>query len=125
MHIKYPILVLLFVFGLSTQVYSLPENTQQLAKATTPAKANLANGKELFLKTCASCHGTTGKADNKMGKALKARDLTTEKFKFGETDAALTKTITKGNGKMPGFKQLKANEVNDLIEFIKSLRKKK
>ena len=55
---------------------------------------------------------------------LKARNFVKDKFKFGSKDKDLAKTIKKGKGTMPGFKKLKDKEINDLIAFIRSLKKK-
>ena len=44
-----------------------------------PASSARADGKELYEKNCAKCHGQTGMADTKTGKAAKAK-----KFKGDE-----------------------------------------
>lgn len=38
-----------------------------------PLSSARADGKELYLKSCAKCHGDTGLADTKTGKAAKAK----------------------------------------------------
>ena len=44
-----------------------------LLTTLTSGSAAAADGKELFLKQCAGCHGETGNADTKKGKAAKAK----------------------------------------------------
>ncbi|SOH93832.1 cytochrome c oxidase cbb3-type subunit 3 [Monaibacterium marinum] len=55
-------------------------------------------GHELFLNNCAACHGDTGTGDRTMG----APDLTDAIWLYGNSEAALTQTITNARfGVMP------------------------
>lgn len=120
--------VVLFTGGVlsanATTYQSVDSFSFAIAATKKAKKGDLKKGKKLYLKSCASCHGKTGKADTATGKALKARNFVKGKYKFGSKDKELAKSIKKGKGKMPGFKKLTNDEVTNLIAFIRSLKKK-
>src|SRR5438552_2546239 len=45
-----------------------------------PTEKNIALGLDHFDAHCASCHGSSGKADSEKGKTVHAADLTSEKI---------------------------------------------
>ncbi len=59
------------------------------------------DGKYLYARNCAGCHGLTGKGDGETAKQLKvvARDFAAGGFAFGNTREALFRTISSG---LPG-----------------------
>jgi cytochrome c553 len=77
---------------------------------------------------CASCHGSDGKAQTKIGKKLKIRDYTDAKVQAELTDEAMVKATADGvsvDGKerMKGYKaELSAAEITDLVAFIRKLK---
>lgn len=82
------------------------------------AKADAAAGETLFKSKCAACHG----ADGKGKEALKTTDLgAPDAQKL--SDADLSGIITNGKGKMPPYKTLSADQVKDLVSYIRSLKK--
>ena len=57
-----------------------------------------------------------------MGKALKVRDLRTDKVQR-QTDLELTKVIAGGQGKMPAYgKKMTTEEIQSVIAFIRTLK---
>jgi len=120
--------------------------TLVLAGAAVPAKLEaaqgkkaeatpevLAEGKTLYQKKCAVCHGTEGKGDGPATYLLypKPRDLTTGVFKIRSTttlptDEDLFRTITKGieGTSMPSWADLSEKERWSLVAYIKSLSDK-
>src|ERR1043165_9427752 len=50
--------------------------------------ASAADGKALYEKDCAKCHGSDGKGETKMGKKLGAKDYTDPKVQAALKDAA-------------------------------------
>lgn len=78
---------------------------------------------------CQKCHGKTGKADTKIGKKLKVRDYTDPAVQASFKDDAMITAIADGvkneAGKetMKGYKdELSADEIKDLVAFIRSLK---
>src|SRR6266498_2569805 len=85
-----------------------------------------AEGKELFAKQCASCHGPDGKAQTPIARKLGVKDLTQSKL----TEAEIEKQIVEGKRddhgkeKMPSFKaKLSAEEIRSLVKVVKDFRK--
>lgn len=71
--------------------------------------------KYLFTLKCASCHGS----DGKLG-AAGAKDLSSSIL----TDIELKKILTEGKNGMPSFgSSLSSEEQNEIIKFVKTLRK--
>lgn len=78
---------------------------------------------------CASCHGTDGKGETKMGKKLKIKDLTDAAYQASFTDADAVKAIKEGvkseSGKttMKPIEGLTDDEVNALVAQVRALKK--
>jgi mono/diheme cytochrome c family protein len=85
---------------------------------SAPAKADTAAGEATFKAKCAGCHG----ADGKGKEVMKTTDLGAADVQK-MSDADLTGVITNGKGKMPPYKSLTADQVKDLVGFIRSLKK--
>lgn len=108
--------------------------------ASAAIAGDAAAGKAVYTGkgTCWTCHGQAGKGDGPAGKALNPapRDFSAGDFKFdadkngkpGE-DADLKLVITKGAMAFGGsplmvpWGHLSAKEVDDVIAFIRSLKK--
>ena len=98
-------------------------------------KGHVAQGKILFAKTCASCHGQSGKGDGPASKGLidiwerpiTPADLSEAHYKSGDKPADLFRTISTGLDGTPmvGFHgTLKSEEIWNLVAYVRSLRKK-
>jgi mono/diheme cytochrome c family protein len=101
---------------------------------TTAADDEVSRGAGLFSANCARCHGQGGKGDGpdlvKLQSAVSPDDWTDPESNKGLTDSFIVAMITKGgkaNGKsriMPAFgDKLTAQQVQDLLAFIRSLPK--
>lgn len=92
------------------------------------AGAARADGKEMYGKKCASCHGKEGKADTSMGKKLAMKDLSDPAVQKASTDAQWEKIILEGaksaEGKMimPPTK-ITADEAKELVKICRSFKK--
>lgn len=98
-------------------------------KKTNPVaidEKSLAAGKDIFVKTCAICHGKKGKGDGpKVAELDKTPgDFTKEEFSK-QTDGAIFWKITEGNKPMPAFKK-ELTEVQrwQVINYVRDLGKK-
>jgi cytochrome c6 len=88
------------------------------------AKEPKSPGKTIFEANCVFCHGDDGTGHTPPGMALGAHDLTAAEVKK-KTDNELTQTISQGRNKMPAFgDKLDANQIHDLISYIRTLGKK-
>jgi cytochrome c6 len=73
-------------------------------------------GEALYKAKCAGCHGADGKAN-------KVRDLGSADVQ-AQSDDAIAEIIGSGKGKMPAYgKSLKAEQIKDLVAYIRSLKK--
>jgi mono/diheme cytochrome c family protein len=88
--------------------------------------ANAGETNELFIKSCASCHGKDGKAQTSVAKKLGVKDLSQSKL----TDEQIEQQIREGKladqsaAKMPAFKdRLTAEEIKSLVAVVKEFRK--
>lgn len=89
-----------------------------------PARADTAAAEATYKAKCAMCHGPDGKGETATGKMTKVKDFSSEEVQR-MSDADLSAAITSGKGKMPPFKTLSADQVKDLVAFIRAFGKKK
>ena len=101
-----------------------------ISKKDLTAKANVANGKKIYLKTakpmaCSMCHGKKGDGGGKLGKALKPspRDFTCaatmKKVSAGQM-FYIIKNGSKGTGMVAHKKTLKDKEIWDVVKYVRS-----
>ena len=104
----------------------------RLAAAAVIAAAPIAfaaDAKEVYDKSCASCHGKDGKGDTPAGKKLKAKDYTDPAVQAALKDEELIKAVKEGvkdgdKTKMKGFgDKLTDEEIKQLIAYIRSFKK--
>jgi cytochrome c6 len=90
---------------------------------TLPVSAPAQNASETLYKgKCSACHGADG-TGTAMGKKLGALDFHSAEVRK-MSDAVLVDTITNGRDKMPAFgKSLKAEDIQGLVAFIRTLQK--
>jgi len=80
--------------------------------AATTAAASGADGKALYEANCATCHGKTGGGG--FGPSLKGIQNS-----FSEEEE--TKIIQNGQGSMPGFSNLSAEEIAAIVAYTRTL----
>jgi len=85
---------------------------------SVPASADVAAAEATFKAKCAGCHA----ADGKGKEAMKTKDLASEDVQK-MSDADLSGIISNGKGKMPPYKTMSADQVKDMVAFIRSLKK--
>jgi cytochrome c6 len=96
-----------------------------MALPTGTHAASGSTGAELFKSKCAGCHGPDAKGQTSMGKMLKVKDLTSEEVQK-QSDAELHDIIAKGKKPMPAYgTQLKKEQIDDLVAYLRELAKKK
>jgi cytochrome c6 len=78
----------------------------------------------IYKTRCATCHGPDGKGATAIGKSLGVPDFASPDAQK-QSDEELAAIISNGKNKMPAYKKsLKAEQVKDLVAFIRTLGKK-
>lgn len=110
--------------------FSLPAALVVLGVAATtmaaPSKGNPEAGKKIYLESCQSCHGPTGKGDSDMAAYLTPKPANlAAKATQAKTDAQLRKIILEGR---PGTAMssyegaFEEDQLADVIAYIRSLK---
>jgi mono/diheme cytochrome c family protein len=98
------------------------DEAKKLKNPVPYSKKSIAQGRGLFIRNCAGCHGNDGKAT--VDVIADATDLTTPKtWKDGTSDGEIFRSIRDGqNASMPAFKtQFHEDEIWGVVNFIHSL----
>jgi mono/diheme cytochrome c family protein len=88
------------------------------------AAGDAAAGKEVYTKKCASCHGAGGEGKDTIAKMLKVefKHLGSKEVQ-AKTDADLKKEILEGGGKMKPVKDVDAKAADDVVTYLRTLKK--
>ncbi len=93
-------------------------------------KGDAINGKALYEKNCAACHGTTGKGDGPAAASMKPkpRNIRDREYMQNLSDAYLLEIITYGGASvdksplMPGWGNvMNQKEIIDIISYMRQL----
>jgi mono/diheme cytochrome c family protein len=95
------------------------------AKATKNPVAGLGKAKASATANCATCHGATGTGNGAAAAALtpKPADWTAAAIQ-SQSDGELFWKITNGRGAMPPWRHLPDRERWELVNYIRTLKKK-
>jgi len=100
------------------------------APAAKASPESIASGETVFKRQCQSCHGATGLGDGPASKYLKGKlpNFTDKAAMAKIKEEDIKETVTNGVktevGTMPAFKtKLKADEIQDVINYVHSLAK--
>ena len=106
-----------------------PGRPEKAASAAV-SPAVIEEGRALYKKNCAGCHGESGKGDGPGAGVFKPppRDHTDKAYMSTLTDKQLADVIKmggamKGKPLMPSHPQLKDSELAALVAFVRSLAK--
>ncbi len=113
--------ILLSAFGPNQQTWTAPPSADKVTNPVIANEKNIATGKDLFIKTCAICHGKKGKGDGPKSAELDkpVGDFTKENFSK-QSDGAIFWKLTEGKKPMPSFKKEMTEEQRWMvIDYIR------
>jgi len=92
--------------------------------ATVASAADAKAGQEVFAKSCKSCHGADGTPNPAMVKMMKVdmKNLGSAEVQ-ALSDADIAKIITEGKGKMKPVKSVAGPGVDNVVAYVRTLKK--
>jgi mono/diheme cytochrome c family protein len=92
--------------------------------ATAGSAADAKAGQAIYDRSCKSCHGADGTPNPSVAKMMKVemKDLKSSEVQ-AMSDDELKKTITEGKGKMPAVKTVSGPALDNLVAYMRSLKK--
>lgn len=81
-------------------------------------------GKEIFAKSCKTCHGADGQGNPAIAKMMKVefKPLSSPEVQ-SQSDAELKGIVAKGKGKMKPVTSLNAKQADEVIAYIRTFKK--
>jgi mono/diheme cytochrome c family protein len=115
-----------------TTVATIAQGDPRAALVQNPVAAtpeSLAEGKRVYLRFCASCHGANGEGGSGNDLIPAAPDLTDTEWKHGSTDGEIFSVIKNGVppelNMVPFGDQVSDADIWNVVNYIRSLGKKK
>ncbi|MCL4367677.1 MAG: c-type cytochrome [Actinobacteria bacterium] len=107
-------------------VQSRPVEADTLQNPIPSTPESVARGRQLFIQSCAPCHGTSGKGDGPAVKGLSDRPVDlTQAYMRDVTDGEMFWVIGNGWYGMPAFKNnLSEEEIWHLINYVRTIHQK-
>ena len=88
------------------------------------AAGNATAGKAVYDRACKSCHGADGTANPAIAKMMKVDMKALGSADVQKmSDADLKGVITSGKGKMKPIASVKGGEADDVVAYVRSLKK--
>lgn len=113
--------------GSGASPYSpLPVSEVRRPNPVKPTPESIAEGKKIYGYDCAGCHGANGDGKTDAGKQMKIPDFTDPDALKDHTDGQMFYVIKNGRGAMPlEGDRVKEEQIWDLVNYVRSLAKKK
>jgi mono/diheme cytochrome c family protein len=91
---------------------------------TAASAADVSAGNAIYQTACKSCHGSDGEANPSVAKMMKVeiKDLKSAAVQAASDDD-IRKIITGGKGKMHAVTAVKGAEVDNVIAYVRTLKK--
>jgi len=117
---------LVWLGGVTTRADQAPPATLKNPIASSPE--SIAAGKQVYTRTCAPCHGTSGEGGPGNDLIPAAPDLTDAMWDHGSSDGEIFTSIKNGiapDFNMTPFKdRLKDDDIWNVVVYLRSIAKK-
>ena len=117
---------LVWLGGVTTRAAQSPAATLKNPIASSPE--SIAAGKQVYTRTCAPCHGTSGEGGPGNDLIPAAPDLTAAMWDHGSSDGEIFTSIKNGiapDFNMTPFKdRLKDDDIWNVVIYLRSIAKK-
>jgi len=92
--------------------------------AVSAMAADAKAGQAIYDKSCKSCHGPDGSPNAAIAKMMKVdmKDLKSPEVQ-GLSDAEIKTIATEGKGKMKPVKTVTASDTDNVVAFVRTLKK--
>jgi mono/diheme cytochrome c family protein len=114
-----------FISKQAQEPWNAPEKYVKMANPVKADAASIAEGKELYVKHCQSCHGKKGKGDGSKAAQLDTDcgDFTTAAF-AKQSDGSLFYKTLEGRKDMPSYKKKipDQNEIWSVVNYVRTLQ---
>lgn len=99
-----------------------PANAAKRINPVQVTPASITRGRQLYVRSCANCHGDQARGDGPASAALTPKPANLRKMAGRHPDGDLAWKIASGRGAMPRWKNmLGKNQIWDLVNYIQSL----
>jgi mono/diheme cytochrome c family protein len=125
--------ILLFAFSVASmlKVVAIAQGNPEAARAKNPVAAtteSVSDGKRLYQRFCASCHGSNAEGGPGNDLIPAAPDLTDKEWKHGSTDGEIFGVIKNGVppdlNMVPFGDQMKDTDIWNVVNYLRSVAKK-
>ena len=119
------------VLAVVTSVVIIAQENPEAAKVKNPVAAtpeSIATGKQVYTRYCATCHGINGQGGSGSDISPPAPNLTDDEWKRGSTDGEIFAVIKNGVPDLtmePWGNRIKDDDIWNVVNFVRSLAKKK
>jgi mono/diheme cytochrome c family protein len=105
--------------------WEVPSEYKNKVNAFESSTESISEGKTLYIKHCASCHGKTGIGDGPKAKLIDtfSGDLTSTAYQSQSDGEQFYKTLI-GRGDMPAYKnKLSDEDIWNIVNYMRSFKK--
>ena len=126
-----PIVVIVVASSLAGITSAIAQGNHEAAQIRNPIAAtaeSIGEGKRLYQRHCASCHGSNAEGGPGNDLIPAAPDLTDKEWKHGSTDGEIFSVIKNGVppdlNMIPFGDQMKDTDIWNVVNYLRSLGKK-
>ncbi len=102
-----------------------PEKEANKKNPVKSTPESILRGEQLFVKTCANCHGMDAMGDGPAAASLTKKPANLRTMSGRHPDGDFAWKIANGRGEMPAWKTiLGKNQIWDLVNYVQSLSRK-